>query len=150
MNTQPETVFHTVLHNTQYSTPFILISISLEPETVNLQMEYINQDIQDATFNCLVNTPTPNKNLLDNSDDTINYIKEFIQPHHYYPEHPTTQTSRFYSPTNQYHLNTNLRTEARSTTTVTDIVSAPNVHRPTTPLTKFNEEPSNFLSTHTP
>ena len=45
MNAQPETVFHTVLHNTQYSTPFILTSISLEPEAVNLQMEYINQDI---------------------------------------------------------------------------------------------------------
>ena len=49
--------------------------VFLDSEAVNPQMEEIKKDIQDATSNYLVNTPTPTNNLLDTDDDTIKYIK---------------------------------------------------------------------------
>ena len=42
-------------------------------------MEEIGQKIQYATSDYLVNIPTPKTNLLDTSDDTINYIEAFLQ-----------------------------------------------------------------------
>ena len=54
-------------------------------------MEDIKQDIQGTTSNYLVDTSTNDTNLLDTADDTMNYIKAFIQPHHSYPESLTTQ-----------------------------------------------------------
>ena len=50
MNVHPDTVLNTVLHNKHKAIPFILSYISLDTEVVNLQMEYIKQDIQDTTF----------------------------------------------------------------------------------------------------
>ena len=54
---------------------FILASVSLDPETMHLQMEDINQDIEEATFDHLIRTLTPETNLLYTADDTIKYIK---------------------------------------------------------------------------
>ena len=72
-----------------------MASVYLDPEAFHLQTEDTKQDIQDATSDYLVSTPIPEKNILDTSDNTINYIKAFIQPHHSYSE----------SHTNQDHLN---------------------------------------------
>ena len=115
-------------------------------------MKYTKQDIQDATSDYLVNTPTPDTNILDTTDDTIDYIKEFLQPRHYYTEPTTTPTSHFYSPTNQYHLTPDLRADSRNTTTATatETSSLPNASSPTNSLSNSTEEPSNFLSTHPP
>ena len=95
-------------------------------------MKYTKQDIQDATSDYLVNTPTPDTNILDTTDDTIDYIKEFLQPRHYYTEPTTTPTSHFYSPTNQYHLTPDLREELCASTSVTASASAPNRSIPAT------------------
>ena len=51
MNIHPYTVFNTVLYNTREAIPFILDSISLDPEAVCLQMEDIKKDIQETTSN---------------------------------------------------------------------------------------------------
>ena len=48
-----------------------MYSLSLDLEVVHLQMEDINQYIQDATSEYLVNTPTPNTNLLNTTDEKI-------------------------------------------------------------------------------
>ena len=72
-------------------------------------MEYIKQDIQDTIYNYLVNIPIPNNNLLNTNDDTIKYIKEFLQPHHSYTEPLTTLIVQFSSPTNQHHITPYLR-----------------------------------------
>ena len=48
-NVHPGAVFNTVIHNNREAIPFILASVSLEPEAVHLQMKYTKQDIQDAT-----------------------------------------------------------------------------------------------------
>ena len=74
-------VFHNALYNTRESIPFILASVSLDPEAMNLQMEDIKQDIQDTTFNYLVNTHKPNTRLLYTADDIIKYIKVFLHTH---------------------------------------------------------------------
>ena len=87
-------------------------------------MEYTKQDIQDTTTNYLVNTPTPDTNILNNVDDTIKYIKEFLQPHHYYPE----------SPTNQDNITPDIRAEARDITAANANASTHNTIRPTAPL----------------
>ena len=49
-------------------------------------MEEPKWDIQDSTSDYLVNTPTHNTNILNKDDDTINYIKAFLQPRHSYSE----------------------------------------------------------------
>ena len=90
MNVYPYTVFNTVLKNYREAIPFILSSVSLYPEEVNLQMEDIKQDIQDATSDYLVSTYITGKSLLDTPDDTIKYIKTFIHPHHSYSIFYTT------------------------------------------------------------
>ena len=71
-------------------------------------MEDIKQDIQDATSDYLVNTHTPDTNILDTSDDTIEYIKSFLHPHHPYLEPPTTPISAFSSLDAQEHLTTDI------------------------------------------
>ena len=76
-------------------------SVSLDPDSVHLQMEDINQDIQDATSYYLVNTLTTSTNILDTVDEKIKYIKAFLYNHHSYPKPPTTPISQFSSPNNQ-------------------------------------------------
>ena len=102
-------MFNTVLYNTREAFPFILFSVSLEPEAVHLQTEDTKQDIQDPTSDYLFNTSIPNNNILDVDDDTIKYSKEFLQPRHSYPEPPTTPNSQFYSLTTQDHLTPDIR-----------------------------------------
>ena len=51
MNVHPDAVFNTVLHDTREVIPYIIASVSLELESVHLQMEEIKQYIQDATSN---------------------------------------------------------------------------------------------------
>ena len=45
MNVHTDAVLNTVLHNNREAIPFILASVSLDPKSVRLQMEYIKQDI---------------------------------------------------------------------------------------------------------
>ena len=85
MNAHLYAVFNNVLHNTREAIPFILDYFSLDLEVVHLQVEYIKHYIQYITSDYIVNIPTPNTNLLDTTDDTIEYIKAFLQPHHSYP-----------------------------------------------------------------
>ena len=106
---------------------------------VHLQMEYIKQDIQDATFYYLISTHIPDTNLLNTADDTIKYIGGFIQTHHSYSEPQTTQD----------HLTTDLRAEALSTTTATVTVIASNTGISTSTLSNSYEESSTLLLTHT-
>ena len=106
----------------------------LDPEAVHLKMEDIKQDIQDITSDCLVSAPIPDKNLFDATDDTINYIKEFIQPYHSYSE----------SCTNQANLTSGIRAEARATTAVTATVFTPKEGIPTNPLSNPTEESYTF------
>ena len=100
MNIQLDVVFNNVIHNNGESIPFILTSVSLDPEAVHLQMEETNQDIQDTNSAYFVNTYTTNTTLLDTSDETIKYIEELIHPLYSYPE----------CPTNQDHINPDIRT----------------------------------------
>ena len=44
----PDAVFNIVLHNKREAISFILASVSLDPDTVHLQMEDIKQDIEDT------------------------------------------------------------------------------------------------------
>ena len=62
-------------------------------------MEDNKQHIQDAMSNYLAKNPAPNINILNNADDTINYIKELLQLHHSYPEPPNIPIIKFYSTT---------------------------------------------------
>ena len=101
-------------------------------------MEYIKQDIQDATSYYLVTTSTPDTNIVDTAGGTINYIKAFLQPHHSYHESPTTQ----------YHITPDISTEARAPNTATATASMPNASSPTNPLSNSTKEPSNFLYPH--
>ena len=71
-NVQPDAVFNKVIHNTRVAIPYITASLSFASETVHLQLEETSKDTQDATSYYLVNIPTPNTNMLDNSDKTIN------------------------------------------------------------------------------
>ena len=87
-------------------------------------MENTKQNIQGATSDYLVSTPTPDRHLLNTTDDTIKYIKEFIQTHHSYSEYPTTQD----------HPIPDIRAEARATTAATATAFTPNAGRPTFPL----------------
>ena len=137
MNAHLYSVLKTVIHYNREVNPFIQDCVSLDPEAVHLQMEDIKKDIQYATSYHLVNTPTPDKNILDTADDTINYIKAFLQPHHSY----------YLSSTTQYHLTPDPRKELRATTYATATASAPNAGISTSPLLKSIEEPSTFLST---
>ena len=117
-------MFNTVIQNNREATPFTLAYVSLDPEAVHLQIEYINQDLQDATSNYLVSISTPDTNLLDTTDETIKYIKSSIQPHHYYTEYTTTQD----------RLTPDISTEERATTSATSTASAPTTSSPTNPL----------------
>ena len=65
-------------------------------ESVHLQMDDIKQDIQESTSGYLVNTSTPNTNLLGAANYTIKYIKAFLQPLRPYPEPPVTPISQFF------------------------------------------------------
>ena len=106
MNVHPYELFNTVLHNTRETIPFILYSVSLDPELVHVQMADTKQDIQEDTSYRLSSTPTPNTNLLDTNNDTIKYIKAFINPLHSCTEPLTNPISQFSSPTTQDHLTT--------------------------------------------
>ena len=150
MNVNSDAVLNTVIQNTRESIPFILASLYLDPEAENLQIHDINQDIQEATSDYLVNILTPNTNLLDTNDYIINYIKKFLQPHHYYPKPLTISISQFYSPTTQYHLTPYLRAESRATPYATVTESTPNTSSPGTPLSNSTEYPSYFILTHKP
>ena len=151
-------VSNTVIHNTRESIPYIMESFSLDPEVVYLQMEEIKQDIKDTTSDYCINTPTPNINILVTADETIKYTKALLQPHHSYPEPPTTPISHFSPPTTPKHLTTDLSAEAHTSTAATDTASVPNVISlaimytlsPEKPLSDSTEEPSNFLFKHTP
>ena len=77
-----------------FPTPYIMAYVSNEPKIVHLQLEVIRQDIQDTTSDYLVNIPTPNKNIMDTADETINYIEAFFQAYHYYLGPTATPTSQ--------------------------------------------------------
>ena len=64
---------------------------------MHLQMDEIRQEIQDATSDYLVNIPTPNINIINTSYETINYIKELFQAHHYCTITQTTPISHISS-----------------------------------------------------
>ena len=123
MNDHPDTRFKTVIQNNREAIPFILDAASLDLEAVQIQMEVINQDIQYATSDYLVSTPTPEINILYIADDIINHIKTSIQNHRYYTE----------SLTKQNHLTPGIRADARSTTSATYTASAPNTSSTTSP-----------------
>ena len=97
-------------------------------------MEDTKQDIQDATSNYLVKTPTPDTNILDTTDATIQYTEAFLQPHHYYPEPTTNPISQFYSPTTQIHLTTDTGAEASDATAAIDTESTSKMSSPKPPL----------------
>ena len=99
MNIHIDAVLNTIIYNESDYIPYIIASVSLNPEAVHLQMEEINQDIQASTSNYLINTPTTNTNILIAYDEKIKYIKAFLQLLHIYPEPPTTPSSQFFSPT---------------------------------------------------
>ena len=100
--------------------------VFLDSEAVNPQMEEIKKDIQDATSDSLVSTPTPDKNFLNTNDYTINYINTLLHPRNSYLEPMTTPISQFYSLNTKYCLTPKLRAEARTTTSDTATSSAPN------------------------
>ena len=104
MNVHPDAVFHTILHDTREAIPYITAFVSIDLETVHLQMKEIRKEIQDATSYYLINSPTHNTNLLDTSDETINYIEEFLNTRHPYPVPPTTPNSHLSSPYALEHL----------------------------------------------
>ena len=138
INVHPDSVFNGVLHNKRAAISFILYYISLYPETVHIQMEEIKQDIKDATSDYLISTPIPDITILRKYDDTIKYIKELIQLHHYYYEYQTTQD----------RLTSYLRSEARANTAAAATELAPIAGSPTRHLSNPAEEPSTFISTH--
>ena len=140
MNVHTDAVFNTVLQNNRETIPFILDSISLGTELVHFQMEDIKQDIQDSTSDYLVCTPIPENNILSTADYTINYIKEFLQPHRSYSKSQTTQD----------HITTDIRAELSTTAFVATTASSPNTGSPTIPLSNSTEEPSTFISTRPP
>ena len=109
MNVHPDAVFTTVLYNNREGISFILACVSLYLEAVHLQIEDIKQDIQDSTSYYLFNTPTPNTNLLNITNDKTKYIQEFIQTCHSYSEPPTTPISKFSYTTTQYHITPDIR-----------------------------------------
>ena len=74
MNLHLYAVLNKVINNTREAIPYIIASVSFELETVHLQLELIVQEIQYATYDYLVNIPSPNKNILDTADETISYI----------------------------------------------------------------------------
>ena len=129
MNVYPDAVLDTVIHNNRKAIPFILTSVFLELDMVYLQMEYIKQDIYNATYNYLVSRPTPDKNILDTADYAINYIKKFLQFHQSYPESTTTR----------YHLTPGIIAEASATTDFTATLYAPNVSIHIRPLSNSTE-----------
>ena len=87
--------------------PCITNSVSYEPEIVHLQLEEIRQDIQDiqdASYNYLVNMHRPNTYLMGTACETINYITQLFQEHHYYPRLPSTPIIQIYYPIDPEHL----------------------------------------------
>ena len=67
-------MFENVLHNTREAIPYIMASVYFDQETVHLQMEEIRQEIQDATYDYIVNISTTNTYLLYTADEKMNYI----------------------------------------------------------------------------
>ena len=76
-----------------------------------------------------ISTPILDTDLLDNSNDTIKYIKAFLFPHDKYSE---TQTTK-------YHLTTDLIAEAHATTAATTNVILPLHRHPYNPHVKFHQ-----------
>ena len=72
MKLHPELVLNTFLHNINVEIPCITTSVSYQTETVHLQLEEIRQDIQDANSDYLANIPTPDTNIMDAADETMN------------------------------------------------------------------------------
>ena len=122
---------------------------------MHLQLEVIRQDIQDTTSDYFVNIPTPNKNIMDTADETINYIEAFFQAYHYYLGPTATPTSQISYPYAPEHLTTDLRSEVRADAAATSTASVPNARStatrstldPKAPVSYPPEDPSNFLST---
>ena len=121
-------------------------------------MEEIRQEIQDSNYNYLFNIYTPNTNILDSPDETINYIEAFLKTRHSDTGTPTTPIIQIAYPDAQEHITPDIRAEARANTIVTATASALNASSPTnistldpeSPLSCSTEEPSNFLSTNPP
>ena len=65
MNVHPDAVFQNFLEDTCENIPYIKASVSLELESVHIQMEEIRQKVQDTTSDYLIKSPTHNKNLLN-------------------------------------------------------------------------------------
>lgn len=151
MKPNPGSVFHTVLHNIHETTPYITESVSLYPESVHLQMEEISQEIQDATTDYLINSPSTNINLLDTVDETINYIEALLQTNHSYPGPMYTPNSKIPSISDREHLTPDLRAESRATTADTDTTFVTNMGSadtmstlyPAEPISDSTEEPPN-------
>ena len=72
MNVHRYEVLNTDLNYNCNATSYITVYVSFDPEKVHLQMEENRKESQGATSDYLVNTTTPNKNILDNTDGTIN------------------------------------------------------------------------------
>ena len=136
-----DAVFNTVLNDTCEAITYITSSISFDPETVQLQMEEISQEIQDVTSDCLVKIPIPNRNLLDTYHETINYIEAFLQDHHSYTGPPSTTISRLCSPDALKYITPGIRAETYSTTAVTSTASVPNGIITATMSTLYPESP---------
>ena len=141
MNIHTDAVFNTVIHNNRYVIPFILAYISIDPYAVHMQMEDIKKNIQDATSNYFVGTPISEK-ILYIAEDTTKYTKAFIQSYHSY----------YKSKTSQDRLTPDIRSEARAATaaTATATTSVPDADSSTIPLSNSTDEPSIFISTHSP
>ena len=116
--------------------------VSLYPKEVHLKLDEIKQDTQDATSDYLVKTPTPNKNLPDNTYVKIRFIKAFLQTHQSCPTPPTKPVSKCFPPTSQEHITPDIRSEVRDTKSATDTESAPNLSSPSTMSTLDHAPPS--------
>ena len=123
MNIHSYKIFNSVVHDTHESIPYITAYVSFDPEAVHLHMEEIRQDIQVATSDYLINSPTYNKNILDAVDETISYIEALLQAHHSYTGPTTNPISQLNSSDSWERLTTDIRPETLATTTDTDTAS---------------------------
>ena len=83
-----------------------------------------------VNFNKLVNIPTSNTNILDKSDETINYIEAFLHDCHSYPVPPTNPIIQFYCPASQEHLTPDIIAEAHAEAAAAATESSPNAVSP--------------------
>ena len=98
MYVHPETMLKTILHNIHETLPYITAYVSYAPNTVHLQLDIVRQNTQENTYDYLINITTPNTNILDTADKTINYTAAFLQDYNYYPEPLNTPNSQLYYP----------------------------------------------------